>query len=40
MNSTNSGNLCSADYNGMLAPILPMRFTAMLWYQGESNTDR
>jgi len=39
MNSTNSGNLCSADYNGMLAPILPMRFKAMLWYQGESNTD-
>ena len=39
MNSTNSGNLCSADYNGMLAPILPMRFKAMIWYQGESNTD-
>ena len=33
MNSTNSGNLCSADYNGMLAPILPMRFKAMIWYQ-------
>jgi hypothetical protein len=33
MNSSNSGNLCSADYNGMLAPLLPMRFKAMLWYQ-------
>ena len=39
MNSTNSGNLCSADYNGMLAPLFPMRLKAMLWYQGESNTD-
>ena len=34
MNSSNSGNLCSADFNGMLAPILPMRFRAMVWYQG------
>jgi sialate O-acetylesterase len=39
MNSTNSGNLCSAAYNGMLHPLLPMRFKAMLWYQGESNLD-
>lgn len=31
MNSSNSGNLCSAAYNGMLHPILPMRFLAMLW---------
>ena len=33
MNSTNSGNLCSAAYNGMLHPLLPMRFSAMIWYQ-------
>jgi hypothetical protein len=39
MNSTNSGNLCSAAYNGMLHPILPMRLKAMIWYQGESNLD-
>jgi hypothetical protein len=39
MNSSNSGNLCSAAYNGMLHPILPMRLKAMLWYQGESNLD-
>ena len=31
MNSTNSGNLCSAAYNGMMAPLLPMRFKAMIW---------
>jgi hypothetical protein len=31
MNSTNSGNLCSAAYNGMMAPLLPMRLKAMLW---------
>lgn len=39
MNSTNSGNLCSCNYNGMMYPIRKMRFRAMLWYQGESNTD-
>eukprot|EP00040_Diaphanoeca_grandis_P015059 m.76667 g.76667 ORF g.76667 m.76667 type:complete len:607 (+) comp24921_c0_seq2:190-2010(+) len=39
MNSTNSGNLCSGNYNGMLVPIAQMRFKSMLWYQGESNTD-
>ena len=31
MNSTGNGNLCSGLFNGMLAPILPMRFKAMLW---------
>ena len=26
-------------YNGMIAPLLPLTLTGMLWYQGESNTD-
>jgi len=26
-------------YNGMIAPLLPLTVTGMLWYQGESNTD-
>lgn len=26
-------------YNGMIAPLLPLALTGMLWYQGESNTD-
>jgi len=39
MNSSNSGNLCSCNYNGMLRPIRKMKFKSMLWYQGESNTD-
>lgn len=38
MNSTNSGNLCSAAWNGMLHPILNMRFAAMLWYQVRNST--
>lgn len=25
-------------YNGLLAPLAPLRFRAVLWYQGESNT--
>ena len=32
-------NQCSAIYNGMLSPLLPMRLGAMLWWQGESNAD-
>merc|ERR1711971_349127 len=39
MNSSNSGNLCSCNYNGMLHPIRKMKFNAMIWYQGESNMD-
>lgn len=39
MNSSNSGNLCSCNYNGMLYPIRQMSLHAMLWYQGESNMD-
>jgi len=39
MNSTNSGNLCSANYNGMLHPLKFMQFDGMMWYQGESNLD-
>lgn len=26
-------------YNGMIAPLLPLTLTGILWYQGESNTD-
>jgi sialate O-acetylesterase len=29
----------SAFYNGMIAPLLPMTFRGVLWYQGESNAD-
>ena len=39
MNSTNSGNLCSANTNGMLAPLRKMVFAAALFMQGESNMD-
>jgi hypothetical protein len=24
-------------YNGMIAPLIPMKFAAIFWYQGESN---
>ncbi|MCH5377562.1 MAG: beta galactosidase jelly roll domain-containing protein, partial [Planctomycetes bacterium] len=27
-------------YNAMLAPLLPMTIKGVIWYQGESNTDR
>lgn len=27
-------------WNGMIAPIVPFALTGVLWYQGESNTDR
>src|SRR5690606_29935563 len=27
-------------YNGMIAPIIPYAIRGVLWYQGESNTDR
>jgi len=26
-------------YNGMVAPLMPLTLTGILWYQGESNTD-
>jgi len=26
-------------YNGMIAPLLPMAFRGVIWYQGESNAD-
>jgi len=29
---------CSAMYNGAIAPFLPMRLDAVLWYQGECNS--
>lgn len=33
-------NQPSALYNGMVAPMLPFKVKGMIWYQGESNTDR
>ncbi|MBE6634371.1 MAG: sialate O-acetylesterase [Ruminococcaceae bacterium] len=37
--SNSSGNLMPClGYNGMIAPLLGMRFCGMLWYQGEANT--
>jgi hypothetical protein len=30
-------NTASALYNGMIAPILPLRFKLATWYQGQSN---
>jgi len=36
--ATNSGNLTPClGYNGMIAPLLGMRFRGMVWYQGEAN---
>jgi len=29
----------SAIWNGMIHPLLPMRLSGIVWYQGESNTD-
>lgn len=36
----NAANRPSALYNGMIAPLFPMAFKGVIWYQGESNTDR
>ena len=37
--SASSGNLMPClGYNGMIAPLLGMRFRGMVWYQGETNT--
>lgn len=33
-------NMAAAAYNGMLQPITPYTFAGVVWYQGESNTDR
>ncbi len=30
----------SALYNGMIAPLVPMAFRGVIWYQGESNASR
>jgi sialate O-acetylesterase len=27
-------------YNGMIAPLVPLRFAGVIWYQGESNVQR
>eukprot|EP01047_Picozoa_sp_COSAG01_P044731 COSAG01_NODE_4069_length_5383_cov_6.046556_7_plen_63_part_00 len=26
---------CSRQYNGAIAPLLPMRLTSVIWYQGQ-----
>ena len=37
--SQSSGNLVPClGYNGMIAPLIGMRFRGMVWYQGETNT--
>ncbi len=37
--SSSSGNLMPClGYNGMIAPLIGMRFRGMVWYQGETNT--
>lgn len=37
--STSSGNLMPClGYNGMVAPLVGMRFRGVVWYQGEANT--
>lgn len=36
----NAANRPTVLYNGMIAPVLPMAFKGVIWYQGESNTDR
>ena len=37
--SASSGNLMPClGYNGMISPLIGMRFRGMLWYQGEANT--
>lgn len=33
-------NMAAAAYNGMLLPLAPYAVAGMVWYQGESNTDR
>lgn len=32
-----AGNREAALYNGMIAPLIPMAFRGVIWYQGESN---
>ncbi len=33
-------NIVNVLYNGMIAPLLPFAIKGVIWYQGESNTDR
>ena len=37
---TGDQNRASVLWNGMLAPLAPMAFAGVVWYQGESNTGR
>ncbi|MBL4676920.1 MAG: 9-O-acetylesterase [Mucilaginibacter sp.] len=36
----NTPNRPTLIYNAMIAPILPLTFKGVIWYQGESNADR
>ena len=29
---------CARQYNGAIAPLLPMRLSLIIWYQGEGNS--
>ena len=39
-NQANSPNRASVLFNGMIAPLQPFAIKGVIWYQGESNTDR
>jgi sialate O-acetylesterase len=36
----NNRNACTVLFNGMISPIVRFRLKGIIWYQGESNTDR
>ncbi len=36
----NDPNVVTVLYNGMIEPLLPFAIKGVIWYQGESNTDR
>ncbi len=36
----NVQNLATSLYNGMISPLIPFTFKGVIWYQGESNSDR
>lgn len=37
---TGAQNMASAEWNGMLSPLAPLTLSGVVWYQGESNTNR
>ena len=38
--NTSFQNMAGAEFNGMLLPLAPYALAGVVWYQGESNTDR